>query len=54
MRLKNLEVGLVDFPGRRNSRQVMLCWKLGEPEVGYWHDTKGGFANRRPIDEACE
>ncbi len=53
VRLKNLEVGLADFPGRRNKRSVMLCWKLGEPEVRFWHDPEAGFAHRQPIDEAC-
>ena len=54
VRLKNLEVGLVDFPGRRKGRQALLCWKLGEPDVRFWHEPRGGFADRRPIDEACE
>jgi hypothetical protein len=52
--LKNLELGLVDFPGSRNGRKIMLCWKLGEPQVRFWHDADAGFADRRPIDEACE
>ena len=54
VQLKNLELGLVDFPGRRNGRRIMLCWKLGEPQVRFWHDAGAGFADRRPIDEACE
>ena len=53
VRLENLEIGLVDFPSRRNDRRVVLCWKLGEPQVRFWHDPRAGFAHRRPIDEAC-
>jgi hypothetical protein len=41
--------GLVDFPSTRNGRQVYLCWKLDEPEVGYWHEANEGFAGRRPL-----
>ncbi|MHC4611931.1 MAG: DUF2203 domain-containing protein, partial [Planctomycetota bacterium] len=47
-RLKDLQAGLVDFPARRNSRDIMLCWKLGEPRLAYWHDMDAGFASRRP------
>ncbi len=52
--LKDPRTGLVDFPGRRNSREVLLCWKLGETGVMFWHDVQAGFAGRRPVDEACE
>ena len=52
--LKDPRTGLLDFPGRRNNLEVLLCWKLGEPGVLFWHDVHAGFAGRRPIDEACE
>jgi hypothetical protein len=45
--LKDLDIGLVDFPAKRFDEQVCLCWKLGEPEVLYWHDLKSGFRGRR-------
>ena len=48
---KDLTDGLVDFPAVHEGRQVWLCWKLGEPEVAWWHELDGGFAGRRPIDE---
>ena len=48
--VKDLELGLVDFPGTRNGEDILLCWKLGEKTVGYWHAVDGGFATRRPID----
>jgi hypothetical protein len=41
--------GLVDFPCRLDGRLVLLCWKLGEPEVLYWHDLEAGFAGRQPL-----
>jgi hypothetical protein len=41
--------GLVDFPCQMDGRLVYLCWKLGEPEVLYWHDLDAGFAGRQPL-----
>lgn len=48
--VKDLELGLVDFPALRNGRPVYLCWRLGESRVAYWHELDTGFAGRRPID----
>ena len=45
--LKDLNVGLIDFPAKRFDEKVYLCWKLGEPEVMYWHDLHSGFRGRR-------
>ncbi len=45
--LKDVEVGLIDFPAKRFDEKVYLCWKLGEPEVLYWHDLQSGFRGRR-------
>jgi hypothetical protein len=49
--VKDIEIGLVDFPGQRGGEEILLCWKLGEKSIGYWHAVDGGFASRRPIDE---
>ncbi|MFL5734961.1 MAG: DUF2203 domain-containing protein [Chloroflexia bacterium] len=49
--LKDLDEGLVDFPAMREGRTVFLCWKLGEPEVAYWHELNTGFASRQPVDD---
>jgi len=46
--LRDLEQGLVDFPGERDGQPVWLCWRLAEPEVGFWHPLDEGFASRRP------
>lgn len=47
--LKDLDTGLVDFPSRRDGREVLLCWKMGEAEIGFWHELDAGFAGRRPL-----
>ena len=49
--LKDLQTGLVDFPALREGREVYLCWQLGEPDVGYWHEIDTGFSGRMPVDE---
>ena len=52
--IKDIEVGLVDWPALHQGREVLLCWKYGEPEVGFWHELNTGFAGRRPISELEE
>jgi hypothetical protein len=47
--LKDMDTGLIDFPAKRFDDKVYLCWKLGEPEVLYWHDLTSGFRGRRPL-----
>ena len=47
--IKSLEEGLLDFPARRDGEQVLLCWKLGEDEIGYWHDVEAGYGGRQPL-----
>ena len=47
--IKSLDEGLLDFPSRRDGELVLLCWKLGEDEIGYWHDVDEGFAGRKPL-----
>ena len=49
--LRDLDRGLVDFPARRDGREIYLCWEEGEQEIGYWHDPESGFAGRRPLDD---
>ena len=46
--LRDLEQGLVDFPGERDGQPVWLCWRLAEPAVEFWHPLDQGFASRRP------
>jgi hypothetical protein len=47
--VKSLEEGLLDFPAKRGDEVVLLCWKLGEDEIHYWHRTDEGFAGRKPL-----
>jgi hypothetical protein len=49
--LRDIGSGLVDFPALVSGRPVWLCWKLGEPEVGWWHELETGMAGRRPLGE---
>ena len=50
VQVKDLDVGLVDFPCRRGGRVVLLCWKLGEPGIDWWHDVDTGFPGRQPLE----
>lgn len=47
--VKDLDEGLIDFPALRSGETVLLCWKLGEESVRYWHAVEEGFAGRRPL-----
>lgn len=47
--LRDPETGLIDFPSELDGRPVFLCWRLGEDEVGYWHDVEAGFLGRKPL-----
>jgi len=49
--LKDMTIGLVDFPAVRLGTRVWLCWKLGEKEVAYWHGLNEGYAGRKAIEE---
>jgi hypothetical protein len=49
--VKDVDMGLVDFPYLMGEEEVLLCWKLGEDRVEYWHDLESGYQGRRPIDE---
>jgi hypothetical protein len=47
--IKDLGSGLVDFPAVIDGEEVLLCWRLGEPEVAFYHGYRDGFRGRRPI-----
>jgi len=47
--VKDLDRGLVDFPALRDGEEVLLCWQLGEAEIGYWHGVEEGFAGRKEL-----
>ena len=49
IQLKDRRLGLVDFPSDMGGRNVLLCWRLGEPDVQFWHDVDSGYAGRQPL-----
>jgi hypothetical protein len=51
VQVKDLDMGLLDFPCVVDGRTVLLCWKLGEKGITHWHGVDEGFAGRKPIDE---
>jgi hypothetical protein len=48
--VKDLDVGLLDFPARINNQEVYLCWRLGEDRIRFYHGQDEGFSARKPID----
>jgi|SRR5215217_3417519 len=49
--VKDIDSGLCDFPHVRNGRVVYLCWKLGEKEIGWWHETTTGYKDRCALED---
>lgn len=47
--VKDIDLGLCDFPHIRDGRIVYLCWKLGEKEIRWWHEVTTGFNDRCPL-----
>lgn len=47
--IKDVNIGLLDFPALKDGREVYLCWQYGEGEIAYWHEIEAGFAGRQPI-----
>lgn len=48
--IKDINIGLLDFPALRDGREVYLCWQYGEGEIAFWHEVDAGFAGRQPIE----
>ena len=48
--VKDIDLGLLDFPSIRNGSPVYLCWKAGETRITHWHDIDEGFGLRKPVD----
>lgn len=51
VQVKDVDIGLLDFPCVVEGKTVLLCWKFGEEKITHWHGTSEGFAGRKPIDE---
>jgi hypothetical protein len=47
--LRDLDAGLVDIPTVRDGEPAWLCWRLADPDLGFWHSTREGFSTRRPL-----
>jgi hypothetical protein len=51
VQVKDIDIGLLDFPCEVDGRTVLLCWKMGEKSITHWHSPEEGFAGRKLIDE---
>jgi hypothetical protein len=47
--LRDIDMGLIDFPTTIGGEDAYLCWRLGEPQVAFWHSAAGGFSGRQPL-----
>ena len=47
--IKDVNIGLLDFPALKDGREVYLCWQYGEGDIAFWHEIEAGFAGRQPI-----
>jgi hypothetical protein len=50
VQVKDLDMGLLDFPCVVDGKTILLCWKMGEDKITHWHDLEEGYAGRKPID----
>jgi hypothetical protein len=48
--IKDVNLGLLDFPALKDGREVYFCWQYGEGEIAFWHEIEAGYAGRQPID----
>jgi hypothetical protein len=51
VQVKDLDIGLLDFPCVVDGETILLCWKLGEEKIAHWHNMTEGFKGRKPIDD---
>jgi len=47
--IKDINIGLIDFPALKDNIEVYLCWRYGEEDIQFWHEIDAGFAGRQPI-----
>ena len=48
--VKDMDLGLLDFPSERDGEPIYLCWKAGEPTIAHWHGVEETFAHRKPLE----
>jgi len=51
VQVKDLDIGLLDFPCQIEGEVVLLCWKMGESKITHWHTVESGFSGRQPLDD---
>lgn len=51
VQVKDIDIGLLDFPCKVEGEILLLCWRMGEDRITHWHGTSEGFAGRKPIDD---
>jgi hypothetical protein len=49
--LRDISTGLIDFPALAMGRPIWLCWRLGEDDIEWWHESNAGFDSRQPLSE---
>lgn len=49
IQIKDIDIGLVDFPALRDGEEILLCWKQGEDQIAHYHGENDGFAGRKPL-----
>ncbi len=54
VQVKDLDIGLLDFPCKVGEEIVLLCWKMGEARITHWHTVESGFSGRQPLDDRFE
>ena len=47
--IKDINIGLLDFPAQKDGREVCLCWQHGEGDIAFWHEVDAGYAGRQSI-----
>jgi hypothetical protein len=50
VQVKDVDTGLLDFPTMIDGEEALLCWRVGEDRIAYWHTLEGGFAGRTPLE----
>ena len=51
VQIKDINLGLLDFPALIDGEEVLLCWKSGEEEITHYHRLNEGYIGRKPIQK---
>lgn len=50
LKVRDIDMGLVDFPAMRFGNTVFLCWRYGESDIEFWHAANEGFNGRKSLN----